>query len=364
MKVLALVTEAFGGSGGIAQYNRDFLCALADSGLVSAIEVVPRNAPNVTRPALRIRQVAARPGRVAYSAAAMRTAIGLRPDVVFCGHLYMVPLAAVLARLTRARLVVQTHGIEAWPRPGALRRAALESAHLVLCVSRYTRARVLDWATLDPERVLVLPNTFDEAFSPGDGSTFRTRWGLGSARVLLTVGRMDAAERYKGHERVIAAIPGLVARGHDIVYLVIGDGTDRPRLETLVGASGVAERIRFIGAVDHETLKSAYRAADLFVMPSTGEGFGIAFVEAMASGTPALGLAVAGACDALADGALGTAVDERDFVPALAAALERPKPDGTALAAAVRRRFGRERFAAAAHAAMVRMTRRRTRTTD
>ncbi len=52
----------------------------------------------------------------------------------------MAPLAALIARLKGAKLVIQTHGIEAWPRPPRLQRAALEAADLVLCVSRYTRA--------------------------------------------------------------------------------------------------------------------------------------------------------------------------------------------------------------------------------
>ena len=108
--------------------------------------------------------------------------------------------------------------------------------------------------------------------------------------MLLTVGRMDSRERYKGHDLVIAALPALVAKGHDVAYVIIGDGDDRARLENLARDTGMSERVHFLGAVEPERLVEAYRMADLFVMPSTGEGFGIAFLEAMACGTPALGL--------------------------------------------------------------------------
>lgn len=93
--------------------------------------------------------------------------------------------------------------------------------------------------------------------------------------------------------------------------------------------------------------------ADLYVMPSTGEGFGIAFLEAMACGTPALGLNVAGAIDALADGELGSAVPEADFSAAIARLLAGQKPDRRTLAAAVRRRFGRDVFAKNVSAAIL-----------
>jgi phosphatidylinositol alpha-1,6-mannosyltransferase len=354
-EMLALVTDAFGGHGGIAQYNRDVLAALAESGTTSSITVLPRHAPDQSAPPRGIMQLAARPGRVMYALAALRTALGRPVDAVFCGHMYMAPLALLIARLKRAKLIVQMHGIEAWPRPTPLRRAAVESADLVLCVSRHTRANVLNWAAIAPERVLVLPNTVGEAFSPGDGSSLRAAWGLQGKCVLLSVGRMDARERYKGHERVITAIPRLVGEGHDAVYLVMGEGDDLPRLKALAVETGVADRVRFMGAVGRETLIDAYRMADLFVMPSTGEGFGIAFLEAMASGTPALGLAVAGARDALADGELGTAVAEPEFLATLARELARPKPNSNALAAAVRDRFGHASFRAGTRAALNRL---------
>ena len=173
--------------------------------------------------------------------------------------------------------------------------------------------------------------------------------------MLLTVGRMDSRERYKGHDRVIDAIPELVSAGYDVMYLVVGEGDDRERLELCARNRGAADRVRFIGSVEMSGLIEIYRAADLFVMPSTGEGFGIAFLEAMASGTPALGLDIGGARDALADDELGTGVTETGLAAALARALESPKRDREALAGAVRARFGCQSFTTGAHAAVTRV---------
>jgi phosphatidylinositol alpha-1,6-mannosyltransferase len=337
--VLALVTDAWGGRGGIAQYNRDLLGAIAP---MVPLRVFPRHAPDavVDLPGGAMQEIP-RPSRWRYAVAAVVDAFRHPPDVVFSGHLYMAPLAAAIALLWRARLVMQTHGIEAWPRPSLAVRWATERADLVLAVSRYTRAQVLSWAAIDPERVAVLPNTVSARFAPGDRGAARLRFGLGNEKALLTVGRLAASERYKGHDRVIEALPSLIAAGHDVKYLVAGDGDDRSRLEALAHSVGVSERVRFLGAVKGEDLPDLYRAADFFVMPSTGEGFGIAYLEAMACGTPAIGIADGGAPDALGDGSLGQLVPRlNDFQAALQVELEALRPNTRRLAAEVERRYG------------------------
>lgn len=361
--LLALVTGAWGERGGIAQYNRDFLGALAAA---FSVRILPRHAPEVvTGPPPGAVQAHARAGRWRYALAALRDAIQQRPDIVFCGHLYMAPLAALIARLSRAQLILQTHGIEAWPRPSRLVRWTTEGADLVLAVSRYTRAQLLTWAAIEPERVVVLPNTVSERFTPGDRAAARRRFGLVDQCVLLTVGRIAASERYKGHDRVIEALRALVASGHDIVYLIAGDGDDRPRLAALARAHGVADRVRFLGNVPDEALPDLYRAADLFVMPSTGEGFGIAYVEAMACGTPAIGLGAKGDADALspmrglqgASGAdphgIGAAEIPQDLAFRIARGLAARGPgDSSLVALAVGSRFARQHFDRRARAAV------------
>lgn len=353
-RVLGLVTEAYGGAGGIAQYNRDFWDALARIPGLGRLDLLPRHGQGheqgqgqgeATVPA-RIRLHRPRPSRAAYAAASLRLAASLRPDIVICGHLFMAGLAAAAARLCGARLVLQVHGIEIWREPGPIRRRALERADLALCVSRDTRARVLAAASLPPERVLVLPNTVAEDYAPGPPGGER-----GGPRILLSVGRLDAREAYKGHDAVIACLPQLVAGGHDVIYRIAGEGDDRPRLERLARERGVAERVRFLGAVPRAALPDLYRDADLFVLPSRGEGFGIVFLEAMACGTPALGLAEGGAVDPL--GGLGLAVPAGTIAESLAAIIAaelarnpggRSEAESRALAERVRSRFGRPLF--------------------
>jgi phosphatidylinositol alpha-1,6-mannosyltransferase len=144
----------------------------------------------------------------------------------------------------------------------------------------------------------------------------------------------------------MAAIPKLVKQGHDICYLIVGEGDDRPRLEGLARQLKVSDRVRFLEAVASQSLPELYRTADLFVMPSTGEGFGVSFLEAMASGTPALGLDVAGARDALGEGELGTAASESDLLETIAQLLSGPEPNAVRLNERLSERYGRRTFAA------------------
>jgi phosphatidylinositol alpha-1,6-mannosyltransferase len=260
----------------------------------------------------------------------------------------MAPLAWLIARATGARFIIQTHGVEAWPRPRFLTRRAVERADLIMAVSRDTRARVLDWARIAPERVRVVSNTMAEDFTPGDRRAARAQFGLADGLVLLTVGRLDPRERYKGHDRVIELLGRLAQDGLDPRYLIAGDGQDRRRLEALAKRRGVAGRVGFLGRTPATDLPALYRAADLFVLASTGEGFGIVLLEAMASGTPALALAAGGTHDPLADGELGRLAPEAALQPVLEQAcrdrLANHMPLGEALSSEVRRRFGRPAF--------------------
>lgn len=348
-RMLALMTDAFGGYGGIAQYNRDFLGAASRSGLFNSILVLPRLAPlsvEVLPP--KVRQDRPAFGRLRYALRAIWRSLQTRPTVIFNAHLLHSPLSALLARLVGARLISQLHGTEVWKPLNFVQRKSLEASDLILTVSRDTRARTLDQLSIAPEKVVVLNNTFGEFFSPDNRNQARERFALGNELVVLTVARLDDRDGYKGHDQILRLMPELVRQDSSFVYWIAGTGPDQARLERIAAELGVDDRVRFFGMVPAEDLPDLYRAADLFALPSTGEGFGIAFVEAMACGTPSIGLAIGGAPDALADGALGVCSAPGDFADAFAVALKRCRSakgrGNDELARLVTERFGMENY--------------------
>ena len=314
MRVLALVTDGFGSMGGIGQYNCDLARALSLSSAVKAVKLVPRVGSEVGLTGDAMMQTSPKAGRLKWALSAFGHAHEFKPDVIFCGHLYSVGVANVIARAARKPLWLQLHGIEAWSMPGAWVAAAAGQATLVTSVSRYTRQRFLSWCNIAPGRVKVLPNTFcaPVADAPAVRHTLLAKHNLVGRRIILTVGRLSAGERYKGHDRIIAALPTILLREPDAAYVIVGGGDDEVRLKALAVSTGVVDRVVFVGAVRASELMSYFSVADVFAMPSTGEGFGIVYLEAAARGLPVVGGNRDGTVDALADGRIGRLIDPGD----------------------------------------------------
>ena len=198
------------------------------------------------------------------------------------------------------------------------------------------------------DRAFILPNCVDlERFQPQDrNSTLVERYGLQSSKVILTVGRLAAAERYKGFDQVIELMPQLLKRFPTLKYLIVGDGDDRARLEAKAGALGVSDRVVFTGHIPETEKVAHYNLADVYVMPSTGEGFGIVLIEAAACGVPVVGSRVDGSREALLDGRLGRLVDPAqadELLDAVSAVLAKDSRVGVSMRStrSVRKNSGR-----------------------
>jgi glycosyltransferase involved in cell wall biosynthesis len=303
MRVLLLCTDAYGGHGGIALYNRDLAEALAARSDVEEVLVVPRvmrSAPGPTPEKIRFFEDAARgPARYLRALSQVRGA-----DLVICGHVNLLPVACALS----ANPLLFVYGIEAWkPFPSRTARRLLHRASGVVSISDITLHRLLAWSGYSGPTSL-LPNAIHaELYSiRPKRADLVERYGLQGKRVLLTVGRLAAEERYKGFDEVIEVLPNLP---EDVVYIVAGGGNDFPRLRDKAVRCGVGGRVVFTGLFPEEEKSDLYALADVYVMPSRGEGFGYVFLEALASGLPVIGSRLDGAREALLQGELGLLVD-------------------------------------------------------
>jgi glycosyltransferase involved in cell wall biosynthesis len=243
-----------------------------------------------------------------------------RPDIIITSHLNFSPLAISLSALTTARCYVAAHGIDVTENAQRIRRRSVARACRILAVSSWTSTRLTELWRIDSSRVTIFPNTFDEnRFDLGPRPRdLIERYGIQpDEKVILTVCRLSAAESYKGYDRLIDALP-LVHRACGKVRLVIvGKGDDEARVAAHVRAAGLESSVTMPGFVPESELPRHYRLADVFAMPSTGEGFGIVFLEAMGSGTPVLGGNADGSVDALDHGRLGKLVNPLS-IPAIA----------------------------------------------
>jgi glycosyltransferase involved in cell wall biosynthesis len=143
--------------------------------------------------------------------------------------------------------------------------------------------------------------------------------------IILTVGRWAASESYKGVDDLIRSVAQLRTKFPRLCLAAVGDGDDLPRLEKIAGDLGVSESVRFLTNLSHEEIAACYARSEIFALPSTGEGFGLVFLEAMAFGTPLIGVARGGITDIIEDkvnGLLVPAGDLKSLVEALAELLE------------------------------------------
>jgi phosphatidylinositol alpha-1,6-mannosyltransferase len=221
-------------------------------------------------------------------------------------HLHLAPVTLPLV-VRGAQLAVFLHGIEAWTPLTGLRAVALGCADMLVANSQFTARK---FAAANPRfagakiRICQLGAPERE---PGLA-------GLAEkAPFALIAGRLSSQERYKGHDLLLEIWPEVRKRFPNARLLVVGDGDDRPRLEKKAADLGVDDVIVFCGGVDDERLCALYGGCTFFVMPSSREGFGLAFVEAMRAGKACI--AAHGAAEeivAAAETGLVVASDDRD----------------------------------------------------
>ncbi len=280
----------------------------------------PGAAPRAELDGMRVERHGGRHSFALLARPAVRALLGARPyDVLvedinklplYLCRLTAIPFCAIVPHLFGTTAFLEAHWMTAaivWaaelPLPRLYRRAAFHA------ISESTRDDLVRRG-VPRERIEVIYPGVDAAWYCPDAGTPKAL-----RPTFLYLGRL---KRYKGVEIALRALAAACRSGADLALDIAGQGDDRPRLERLAGALGVADRTRFLGFVSAAEKRRLMRQAWAVVLPSPKEGWGISNVEAGACGTPALASDSPGLRESVRHGETGFLVPHGD-VPALAA---------------------------------------------
>lgn len=301
LRALVLVTDAYGGRGGIALYCRNLIQAVCEYPGMEKVVAVPRKIyyELEKQPDNLSYKVKAAGGKAKYLLSCINiAATESRFDFILCCHLHLLPLAWALGLRYRCRVVPVIYGYEAWtPTQHKLSNYLCGKLDTFISIRHFTARRLIEWAKLPHENYFYLPNCIDKhqyGTRPVRQDLVQ-RYGLEGKTVVMTSGRLDAGhDLYKGFDEVIEILPELRKRVSNLVYLVMGDGEDRSRLEAKAKGLGVGDITVFAGYISEAEKADHYRLAHAFAMPGSNPMFDrypyrFVFLEALACGVPVVG---------------------------------------------------------------------------
>jgi len=310
-------------NGGIQRFNRTFLAALAALDVpcdVLSLNDTPASIERVPSPA-NARILGFSGDRLRFSLATLRAIWRHRYEWILIGHINFLPMT-IAARISRpfprSKTILVAHGIEVWYGISSVGRRALKRTDSILCVSNYTRRRMLEQVPgLQAERLQIFPNALSDTWTAG----IREPVGRDTPqRFILSVTRLEKGDRYKGIVTVIEALSALA--DSSLEYVVVGQGNDATFLKGVATRCGVADRVHFLSDISDSEMVRLYEKCAAFVLPSGKEGFGIVFLEAMFFGAPVIAAAEKGALDVVRDEETGLLVRFGDSM-AIRLAIER-----------------------------------------
>ncbi|MDP2923981.1 MAG: glycosyltransferase [Candidatus Omnitrophota bacterium] len=303
MKTLFLVTDLANNKGGIQVFNNHLIKALAELG--NSLSVVSLN-DNKNR-GFR---------KAVFVINALRQVFTFKPQFILCGHINFSFFCLLLNKIFKIPYFTIAHGIEAWRLKG-LKKIGLQHSLKVLSVSRFTKNEILKQLPNYLEKnIFVLPNTFNaQKFSPQPKSAYLMNKLSIKAddKIILTVARLSKQEKYKGYDLVIMAMKEIVKEIPNAKYIIVGSGSDEERIKALISDNNLEDKVILNGFIPHEEIVDYYNLCDVFVLPSSGEGFGIVFLEALACGKPVIAGNIDGSGDALLDGDIGFLVNPHNL---------------------------------------------------
>jgi phosphatidyl-myo-inositol dimannoside synthase len=242
---------------------------------------------------------------------------GVKCQLVVLTHIHLLPIGYLIKLISpKTKLILLAHGIEVFPQFSMLKRRMIQQCDLILAVSRFTKHYLVEKQILSEDQVNIMNNCLDpflkEPLETEKNKELLKRYGFKRDDVvLMSLCRMSSDEGYKGYDKVIECLHELQKDHLQLKYMVAGkyDEKEKNRVEQFIDFFDVKDRVVLTGFIPDSELADHFHLADIFIMPSEQEGFGIAFIEAMYYNKPVIAGNKDGSVDALLDGKLGVLIN-------------------------------------------------------
>jgi glycosyltransferase involved in cell wall biosynthesis len=313
--IVHLVHEQIGGIGGIQRFDlrvMNALGALSGQRGFQLIVLALRDIPSGTVLPARAKVRSARGSYWRLLLLLLQTHLDWRVSQVLIGHVRLIRYTWITRLLfVRTCYSLFVHGIEVWPAGAAdwrqkVLQALLKSVDEVISVSRYTAQRMA--GGFHVKRFHVLPNAIDVERDL-ESQPLASSGESGDGGVILSVTRLGSHDGPKGIDFALRAIAALRSRFPRIRYRIVGDGVLRTGLEKLAAELNIQTNVEFLGRLTDTQVNEAFTRADVFLLPSRKEGFGIVFLEAWKFGLPVICGNLDASSEVVSDSVDGLTVD-------------------------------------------------------
>ena len=338
-KVLLLTLRTFSLTGGIEKVSQTFTKTLDDlksNGELQSYQVLSMYDDQADPKYVPKNHFKGFNGnRFAFGLAAIKQ--GLKANILVISHAHLLIFAKIIRQLKPSiRIVLFAHGIEIWNVLSNWKKKLLNKVE-IWAVSQYTAEQIMRQQGVSQSQIIVLNNSLDPFFKPtgtlSKPDLLLAKYGLEARQqVLLTICRLSSTEQYKGYDMVIECLNQLIETHPDLVYLLVGkaDEIELTRINQLITSFDLQQNIILTGFLPESELDLHYQLADVFIMPSKAEGFGLVFIEAAARGCAVIAGNTDGSRDALLNGGLGIMVnpnDKTEITQAIVTALQNGKQE-------------------------------------
>lgn len=288
--------------------------------------------------------------QLALARAVWKLALFSRNTALMFIHIGPARAMALLPKFLLPPYMIWILGVEVWRPLSFERRRAMRLANMRVAISSYTERRTREYHHWLPPTDVLLLALEDRSI---DGEPDKQILDQLGTHTILIVARLDAAQRHKGHDELLQAMPDVLQQVPDAQLVITGKGSDLSRLQDEAVKLGVSDRVIFTGFVSDATLQALFQKCRLFAMLSYGDGFGLVYLEAMKAARPCVGLRDSSAAEIIVDGETGLLVDYGEQLTNALVRLLQDDEYSTQLGEAGRRRwqehFTRSAFDAKLH---------------